>query len=100
MLAAARSCPQSELIFADCALIFAGGKLLILTHDGTLIVAEATPADCHELARYTGLGGRTWTPLCSTAADCTSATPAGLRWASTYVKAAINPASDLRRPIR
>ena len=44
------------------SLIIAGSKLLILTHDGTLIAAEATPKGFHELARHAGLGARTWSP--------------------------------------
>jgi outer membrane protein assembly factor BamB len=44
------------------SVIVAGGKLLILTHDGALIAAEATPVAYRELARHAGLGARTWTP--------------------------------------
>jgi hypothetical protein len=44
------------------SLIIANSKLLILTHDGTLIAAEATPKGFQELARYEGLGTRTWSP--------------------------------------
>jgi outer membrane protein assembly factor BamB len=44
------------------SVIVAGGKLLILTRDGELIAAEATPAGYRELARVSGLGVRTWTP--------------------------------------
>lgn len=44
------------------SLIVADGKLLILTRDGILIAAEATPLAYRELARHAGLGARTWTP--------------------------------------
>jgi outer membrane protein assembly factor BamB len=44
------------------SLLIADSKLLILTHDGTLIAAEATPKGFQELARLEGLGTRTWSP--------------------------------------
>lgn len=44
------------------SLIVSNGRLIILTHDGTLIIAKATPQGFHELARYQGLGNRTWAP--------------------------------------
>jgi outer membrane protein assembly factor BamB len=44
------------------SLIVADSKLLILTHDGTLIAANASPQGFHELARHEGLGTRTWAP--------------------------------------
>jgi outer membrane protein assembly factor BamB len=44
------------------SLLIADSKLLILTHDGKLIAAEATHTGYHELARLEGLGTRTWTP--------------------------------------
>jgi outer membrane protein assembly factor BamB len=44
------------------SLIVADSKLLILTHDGTLIAASASPQGFHELARHEGLGTRTWAP--------------------------------------
>jgi outer membrane protein assembly factor BamB len=44
------------------SLIVANSKLLILTQNGTLIAAEATPKGFHELARHEGLGTRTWSP--------------------------------------
>jgi len=44
------------------SLIVANGKLLILTNDGQLLVADATPGGYTERARHTGLGARTWHP--------------------------------------
>jgi outer membrane protein assembly factor BamB len=44
------------------SLILSNGKLIILTHDGTLIIAKATPGGYQELARHEGLGKRTWAP--------------------------------------
>jgi outer membrane protein assembly factor BamB len=44
------------------SVIVAGGRLLILSRDGDLIAAEATPAAYRELARIGGLDARTWTP--------------------------------------
>lgn len=44
------------------SLIISNGKLIILTHDGTLIIAKATPEGYQELARHDGLGKRTWSP--------------------------------------
>lgn len=44
------------------SLIISNGKLIILTQDGTLIIAKATPEGFQELARHEGLGKRTWTP--------------------------------------
>jgi len=37
-------------------------KLVILTHNGMLIAAEATPKGLQELARHEGLSARTWSP--------------------------------------
>jgi len=44
------------------SLIVADGKLIILTHDGQLIVADASPEEYTERARHSGLGKRTWHP--------------------------------------
>ncbi len=44
------------------SLIVANGKLVILTNDGQLIIADATPDGYHEHARHAGLGSRTWHP--------------------------------------
>ena len=43
------------------SLIVADGKLLILSEDGELVVAEANPEEYKELARSSLLGGRCWT---------------------------------------
>ena len=43
------------------SLMIADGKLLILSEDGTLIVANATPDGFQELARSRFLDGRCWT---------------------------------------
>ncbi|QNN23789.1 PQQ-binding-like beta-propeller repeat protein [Planctomycetales bacterium ZRK34] len=42
------------------SVICAGDQLLILSHDGALILADASPAGYHERARIEGLGKRTW----------------------------------------
>ncbi len=44
------------------SLILAGGKLLILSEKGELLLAEPSPADFKPLARAPVLGGRCWTP--------------------------------------
>jgi outer membrane protein assembly factor BamB len=44
------------------SLILSQGKLIILTNDGALIIAKATPGGFEQLARHTGLGKRTWSP--------------------------------------
>lgn len=44
------------------SLILSNGKLLILTQDGTLIIAKATREGYQELARHGGYGKRTWAP--------------------------------------
>jgi outer membrane protein assembly factor BamB len=44
------------------SLIISNGKLIILTHNGTLIIAKASIEGFTELARHEGLGKRTWSP--------------------------------------
>jgi outer membrane protein assembly factor BamB len=44
------------------SLILSNGKLIILTNNGTLIIAKATPTGFQQLARHQGLGKRTWSP--------------------------------------
>lgn len=44
------------------SLIVSGDKLVILTNDGTLIIAAATRERYRELARHGGFGKRTWAP--------------------------------------
>jgi outer membrane protein assembly factor BamB len=44
------------------SLIIAQEKLVILSNDGQLIIADATPAGYNEHARFAGLGKRTWHP--------------------------------------
>jgi outer membrane protein assembly factor BamB len=44
------------------SLILSNGKLIILTGNGSLIVAKASPEGFEEFARHEGLGKRTWTP--------------------------------------
>ncbi len=43
------------------SLMIAGGKLVILSEDGQLVVAEATAKEFKELARTSILAGRCWT---------------------------------------
>ena len=43
------------------SLMIADGKLLILSEDGMLVLAKATPDGFQELARSVFLGGRCWT---------------------------------------
>jgi len=47
--------------FGCGSLIVANGKLLILSEDGTLVVAQATPDGYQEIARSPFLEGRCWT---------------------------------------
>ncbi len=47
--------------FGCGSLMVADGKLLILTEDGDLVLAEATPEQFTELARSPFLDGRCWT---------------------------------------
>jgi outer membrane protein assembly factor BamB len=59
--------PSGELKWArkDPAfgsLICAGGKLVILSEKGELVIAEASPADCKPLARAKVLSGVCWSP--------------------------------------
>lgn len=44
------------------SLIISGDKLIILTNDGSLIIADATRDGYRELARHGGFGKRTWAP--------------------------------------
>ncbi len=44
------------------SLIVADGKLIILTNEGQLLVADASPEGYTERARHSGLGKRTWHP--------------------------------------
>ena len=43
------------------SLMIADGKLIVLSEDGQLVVAEATPQEYRELARTRILSGRCWT---------------------------------------
>src|SRR5439155_6584081 len=59
--------PSGELKWArkDPAfgsVMCAGGKLLILTEKGELLIAEASPAELKPVARAQILGGLCWTP--------------------------------------
>jgi len=51
----------SQRGFGCGSLLVADGKLLILSEDGQLVVAQATPDDYNELARSQFLDGRCWT---------------------------------------
>ena len=44
------------------SLLVANGKLLILSNDGRVIVADATPEGYRERAKWSGFGRRTWSP--------------------------------------
>jgi outer membrane protein assembly factor BamB len=44
------------------SMILAGGKLLLLSDKGELLLAEASPAECKVLARAKVLSGVCWTP--------------------------------------
>ena len=44
------------------SLILAGGKLIVLSDKGELLLAEASPAEFRSLARAKVLGGLCWTP--------------------------------------
>ncbi|MGJ8694890.1 MAG: PQQ-binding-like beta-propeller repeat protein [Verrucomicrobiaceae bacterium] len=44
------------------SVILSNGKLILLTHDGTVIVIKADSAGYEELAKYEGYGKRTWAP--------------------------------------
>ncbi len=44
------------------SLILSNEKLIILTGNGSLIIAKASPAGFKEFARHEGLGKRTWSP--------------------------------------
>jgi outer membrane protein assembly factor BamB len=59
--------PTGELKWAQkdlptASVICAGGKLLILTEKGELVLAEASPEGFKPLARAQVLGGLCWTP--------------------------------------
>ncbi|HWA99909.1 MAG TPA: PQQ-binding-like beta-propeller repeat protein [Pirellulales bacterium] len=51
----------SQRGFGCGSLLLAGGKLLILSDDGELVIADADPGKFHELARARVLDGRCWT---------------------------------------
>ncbi|MEJ6581295.1 MAG: PQQ-binding-like beta-propeller repeat protein [Akkermansiaceae bacterium] len=44
------------------SLILSNGKLIILTDDGSVIIAKATREGFQQLARHDGYGKRTWAP--------------------------------------
>ena len=44
------------------SVILSNGKLILLTDDGTLVIAKASREGYQELARHSGYGKRTWAP--------------------------------------
>ena len=41
-------------------VLLAGGRLIVLTEDGDLVLVAATPDGHQELGRFSALSGRTW----------------------------------------